>query len=148
MGITIEISDRPVLDYLHQLRARSSNLQPLMDRIGQEMESRVSARFETRRDPLGRPWAPLASSTLKSYPEDGHGFLLDRHGDMLDSLSHSADATSVTIGFGQPYAAYHEFGTKRMPRRGLLTADPDSGTLGPEDAESILDIVREYLRES
>lgn len=148
MGITIEISDRPVLDYLHQLRARSSNLQPLMDRIGQEMESRVSARFETRRDPLGRPWAPWTPSTVKSYPEDGRGFLLDRYGDMLDSLSHSADATSVTIGFGQPHAAYHEFGTKRMPRRGLLTADTDSGTLGPDDAESILDIVRSYLGES
>jgi phage virion morphogenesis protein len=148
MGITVDINDRPVLDYLNQLLAKSSNLQPLMDAIGQAMESRVSSRFETRTDPLGRPWAPWARSTIKSYPEDGHGFLLDRYGDMLHSLSHSAFAASVTIGFGQPHAAYHEFGTRRMPRRGLLTADPDSGTLGPEDAESILDIVRGYLGES
>lgn len=27
--------------------------------------------------------------------------------------------------------AFREFGTKRVPRWVLLTADPDSGTLGP-----------------
>lgn len=147
MGITVDINDQPVLDYLNQLLARSSNLLPLMDSIGQEMEGRISSRFETRTDPNGQAWAPWAPSTVKSYPANGHGFLLDRYGDMLRSVSHSATATSVTIGFGQPYAAYHEFGTKHMPRRGLLTADPDSGTLGPEDAESILEIVRSYLEE-
>jgi len=71
--------------------------------------------------------------------------LLERYGDLLDGLSHSFDATSTTIGFDAPYAAYHEFGTKHMPRRGLLTADPNSGTLGAEDREAILDIVANYL---
>jgi hypothetical protein len=54
----------------------------------------------------------------------------------------------VTIGFGQPYAAYHEWGTWKMPRRGLLTADPDAGggpTLGRGDAEAVLDVLQAVL---
>ncbi|HRD34075.1 MAG TPA: phage virion morphogenesis protein [Rhodocyclaceae bacterium] len=155
MALTIKIDDRPILDFLEQLLERSSDLSPLMDQIGLEMEARVSARFETRRDPNGNEWAKWEPTTEASYPfagtpaasklGAGRGKLLERYGDLLDGLSHSFDATSTTIGFDAPYAAYHEFGTKHMPRRGLLTADPNSGTLGAEDREAILDIVANYL---
>lgn len=155
MPITIQLDDRPLLDYLDDLLTRTGNLAPLMDQIGLEMEARVSGRFETRRDPNGKEWGKWEPTTEASYPFAGtpaasklgvgRGKLLERYGDLLDGLSHSADANSTTIGFDVPYAAYHEFGTKHMSRRGLLTADPNSGTLGAEDRESILDIVARYL---
>ena len=54
---------------------------------------------------------------------------------MLNSLSYQTDATSVTVIFGQPYAAFHKFGTSKMPRRGMLCAAPNTGTLARDDEE-------------
>jgi phage gpG-like protein len=64
---------------------------------------------------------------------------------MLDSLSHEPTEDSVTVGFGIPYAAYHEWGTEHMPRRGLLTADPDGPTLAAADTRRVLDILSTFL---
>ncbi|WP_303837479.1 hypothetical protein [Acidovorax soli] len=61
---------------------------------------------------------------MDRYSEDGNRRLLNRYGDILTSLNHQADTTSARVGFGQPYAAFHEWGTKHMPRRRLLFADP------------------------
>lgn len=147
-----EISSKQVTDSLARIMRGLSDLQPVMDSIGQELESRVSARFETETDPLGRPWAPWADSTRENYPANGHGRILERYGDMVRSLNHDADSDSVRVGFGavagkagDAYAAYHEWGTERMPRRGLLMADPDAGTLGPGDEEAVLDILQVWL---
>lgn len=143
--ITISFDDRSVLQALRDLEGRVSDMIPAMNEIGMEIEGRVSARFETQRDPSGQAWKPWAESTRKYYPKDGNGSILDRHGDMLDSLNYQADKTSVSIGFGVDYAVYHEFGTRNMPRRGLLTADPDAGLLSNEDEQTVLTIVNRYL---
>ena len=42
---------------------------------------------------------------------------------------HTSMVSSVSTGAGQPYATYHEFGTKHMDRRGMLMADPEAGIL-------------------
>jgi len=64
---------------------------------------------------------------------------------MLSSLNHRADSDSVRIGFGSPIATFHEWGTVRMPRRGLLTDDPDAGTLAPNDEVAVLSILDTFL---
>ncbi len=143
--IEIQVNSQSVMDALNRLIQRGQNLHPVLDAIGQRMEERVSNRFETETDPSGHPWAPWKPSTIKSYPKDGNRSLLDRYGDMLNSLSHQADATSVRIGFGQPYAFYHELGTSKMPRRGMLTADPVARTLGQEDERDILELITGYF---
>lgn len=148
--VTIDIQDREVLDYLGQLQRKLGDMTPVMDAIGQRLEEQVSGRFETESDPNGAAWKPHPIKGYpwvydKYYPKDGNRKLLDRSGDMLRSLGHQADASSVLVGFGQHYAAYHEFGTKHMQRRGLLTADPDSRTLGEDDRRAILDLVASYL---
>lgn len=78
--------------------------------------------------------------TASRYPKSGNKRLLDRTGDMLCSLNHQADRDSVTVGFGVDYAIYHEFGTKKMPRRGLVMGNPDESLLSGEDERNILDI--------
>lgn len=145
MSASITVNDRLVVEFLTELGKRTGNLRGLMDSIGQEMETRVANRFETQTDPSGAPWIQWADSTIASYPDDGNGTILDRYGDMLASLSHQADDSSVTWGFATPYAAYHEFGTKRMPRRGMLTEDPDAGTLSADDQAAVLGIIEVYL---
>ena len=150
--LTVTVDSKPVTDVLTKLQKRMGNLTPAMEGIGQELNSRVSARFETRSDPQGHPWAPWAPSTRDNYPKDGRGQLLERHGAMLQSLSFDADKASVRVGFsavaskgGDVYAAYHEWGTKTMPRRGLLFADPNAGTLAPDDEKAVLDIIDTFL---
>ncbi len=143
--ITVDFNEQLLLNYLDHVLGRMAKPQPLLDAIGMRMEERVSMRFETESDPTGAEWAPWAPSTKARYPKDGHRHVLDRYGDMLRSLSHSATDQYVLVGFGEDYAVYHEYGTEHMSRRGLLTADPDSVTLGAGDRESIMDIVLEYL---
>ncbi len=152
--LTITVDSKPVSDMLEKLSRRMSNLQPAMHDIGVAMETRVSGRFETRTDPLGKAWAPWAESTRENYPADGRGLLLERYGHMLDSLNSKADSSSVRIGFGavasksgDVYATYDEFGTETMPRRGLLFADPEAGTLAPDDERAVLDVIDGYLLE-
>ncbi|MDP2783294.1 MAG: phage virion morphogenesis protein [Sulfurimicrobium sp.] len=146
--ITIEVNSQSVMDALNQLLRHGQDMRPVMDAIGQRMEERVSARFETKTDPNGQAWAPWKPSTRKSYPRLGNGTLLDRYGDMLGSLNHHANATSVTVGFGKPYALFHEYGTSKMKRRGLLMSDPDTGTLGAEDEANILSLIRGYFAQA
>ena len=143
--LTITADDKAFRDSLAQLYRGMGNLTPVMQSIGMELESRISGRFESRTDPTGNAWAPWAQSTVDSYPDGGNRRLLDRYGDMLASLSHQADATSVRVGFGQPYAAFHEWGTEHMPRRGLLFSDPDAGTLAEGDEAAVLDILGVWL---
>lgn len=143
--LTITVDSAPTQDVLAKLTSRLTDLTPAMEGIGQELQSRVSSRFETETDPLGQPWADWAPSTIATYPEDGNRRILDRYGDMLLSLNHRADATSATVGFGDPTAVYHEWGTKRMPRRGLLFADPDVGTLAPDDERAVLEILSDFI---
>ena len=150
--LTVTVQSKPVDDLLSKLLEQMGNLQPAMQAIGQELNSRVSARFETRSDPLGKAWAPWAESTRENYPKDGRGLLLERYGDMLKSLNFQADSSSVRVGFGavaskqgDVYAAYHEWGTVKMPRRGLLFADPNTGTLAPADETAVLDIIGVFL---
>lgn len=146
--IAIEIDSRSVVDALGQLLRRGQDMSPVMDAIGQRLEERISGRFETGTDPDGHAWAPWKPSTVKSYPKDGNRSLLDRHGDMLNSLNHHADETSVTVGFGSPYAQYHEYGTHKMARRGMLFGNPDARTLGAGDEAEILRLVRGYFAEA
>lgn len=134
-----------IREHIAHLQAMLGDMTEPLASIGMELESRISARFESRTDPSGDPWEPWAESTAASYPDDANGRLLDRYGDMLGSLSHQVTATSVTVGFGQPVATYHEWGTKHMPRRGLLWADPDLETLSEEDEAAVLEILSAWM---
>ncbi|WP_448384542.1 phage virion morphogenesis protein, partial [Desulfosoma sp.] len=112
--LTIEINDREVHDALEKLARRVADLSPVMRAIGADMERRMLERFETETDPTGRKWAPLSQRTLKA--KKGRGTTLYHFGALQESRTSAADSTSVRWGFGQKYAAFHEFGTKKMPR--------------------------------
>lgn len=162
--IDITLDDREVRAALDRLQNRLANMRPVMRAIATELEARVEARFETATDPAGRPWAPLKASTLTAYLSRGKGNyrkdgslskkgaarLASRKplydtGDLLGSLTSSASRSEARVGFGVPYAAYHEFGTKRMPRRGMLMGDPQARTLGEADRQAVLDTLREAI---
>lgn len=153
--LSIEINDGAFQAHMRQLVGRLSDFTPLMEEIGGTLENLVLGRFQTRTDPSGSPWSPWRDSTLESYPfpgtdaaavlGPGNGRLLDRYGTMIASLNYLADSESVSVGFGQPYAVFHEYGTEYMDRRGMLMADPEQGRLGAEDEAAVLDLINEWL---
>lgn len=145
--LTITVDDTAFRQHIARLQERLGDLTKVMTGIGQEMETRIANRFETATDPGGTPWAPWAESTIASYPPDGNHRLLDRtpRVGMREGLSWAADATSVRVGFDKLYAQYHEFGTKKMPRRGLLFAIPETGQLAPDDERAVLEILEDLL---
>lgn len=145
--LTIKVNDALVLDKLSQLGERLGNLSPAMDAIGQRLEARISNRFESRRDPLGQPWAPWKPSTAKSYPKDGNRKLLNRYADLLNTTHNVGNGgNSVRVGLGEAYGFFHEFGTENMPRRGILFADPQAQTLAPSDQADVLDVIARFLK--
>lgn len=145
MSLTVTVDSAALKEVLARLYAATDDLSPVMSALGMEMENRVRERFETMSDPLGVAWSPWKPATVKSYPKGGNKRLLDRFGDLLGGASHQFDSHSATIGFNQEYAAYHEWGTKHMVSRGLLFANPDSGTLAPDDEAALLDIVTQLF---
>lgn len=156
-GITVQIDDGELRAWIARFMQQSSPdvLQRLLNAIGQDMESRIERRFDSKTDPSGAPWAPLAESTKERYGKADkgkkRGTLLERSGDMRDKLSYQLESDAVLIGSsavtdkGVGYPTFHEFGTNRMPRRGFLMEDPESGELGEDDQRSILDLIADHF---
>lgn len=75
----------------------------------------------------------------------GDGRILDRYGEMLNDAIYKADRNSVRVGFAEEYATHREFGTKHMPRRCMIYADPLDGTLAPGDGAAVLNVPGTWL---
>ena len=143
--VTVEMEG--VNEQIAKLQRLPADIPRVLDGIGQMLESRISGRFETQRDPLNAIWAKWKPATEKSYPKDGNRKKLNRYGDMLRSLNHQLTdvGAAVQIGFGSPYAVFHEFGTRKMARRGMLFAEPSTRELAPADKAAILDALNDWI---
>lgn len=93
-----------------------SDLTPLMERIGTNLETSVSERFERGTGPGGIAW-PVS---LRAR-ETGGKTLVDSTR-LRDSIVSEADAQSARVGTNVPYAATHQFGAFIEP----LGADGDA----------------------
>lgn len=153
--IEVTANTQPFESALDQLQRRLANLRQPMRDIGQALETSIRTRRETQTDPNGNRWAEWSDSYRASYsrPRAGEstprGKLLERTGDMWSEtgLTWSATDKTVRVGFSQLYATFHELGApaRNMPRRGLLFADPDSGTLGAQEEDAVLDVLEKWL---
>lgn len=136
----------------------------LFEDIGARIEANANLRFETKTDPSGQPWAPLSPTTKAIYESEWFiklnpafkggipGSLLERTRQLRASLAHNVGVDYVEIGTSRQVGkkqwqvgALHEWGTTKMPRRGILAADPDAGELGADDQQDVLDIVSAAL---
>jgi phage virion morphogenesis protein len=150
-GLTMVVDDAALQRALGRLEGRVSHAAPLLETIGSVLESRVQQRFDFKRDPSGKQWASWKPSTAQRRAKEGRGELLWHGGPksqhLRESLSYRVTDNAVVIGFGADYAIYHEFGTKHMARRGLLTANPQTGSLGADDRAAVLSVTQQYLEE-
>lgn len=155
MKFTASFDDDGLVDKLRRAVQELEHRKALLDAMGAALEAQVAVRFETKRDPSGNPWDQLRPSTAESYTRRFHGkipgTLLDRSFDgpgMRSTLSHRLISdTEVEVGLHRFYAAFHEFGTKHMVRRGMFFSDPNSGTLGADDQAELNAVLTEFLND-
>jgi phage virion morphogenesis protein len=126
---------------LGRARAAAGDLRPLMDQISAALAEQTEDAFERERDPeTGEAWARLAPSTIEQREEQGYwpGLILQRTGDMADSIVADAGADFASLAIDQPYAFWHQVGTERMPARPIL---------GVSDAlaDQILGLVEDHI---
>lgn len=128
----------------------------LMETLGGVLEAAIERRFDTKRDPDGSAWAPLADSTKARYAAEDkgtrRGTLLERTGQMRNSLAVNAGDDFVELGMSRlstggrwSIPLLHETGTTRMPRRGIFLSDPEAGTLGRADQADLQQALAEFL---
>jgi phage gpG-like protein len=128
----------------------------LMLSLGDKLVRNIERRFDTKRDPSGVPWQPLAPSTTERYAKQDKGArkgtLLERTGRMRDSLSRNAGDDFVEVGMSRltdggrwSIPLLHETGTRRMLRRGIFLADWQAGTLGAEDEADLSQEIVKFL---
>ncbi len=144
-----------------------SDATPLMQQIGAVLEAAAAARFDSKRDPKGVAWAPITPATKEIYESDWFiernpefkggipGTLMERTRRLRASLTYNAGPDFVDIGTSRATQSgkwqiglLHEFGTKKMVRRGFLTANPLTGQLGLSDEAEVLAIVNGFLGEA
>ena len=147
--LLIEIDDGEAVAMLRQAIDRLDHTEPLMWRIAALLENNVQMRFDQKVDPNGVSWEKIKDSTRVSL-ERRHGgsvpgTLLERTREMRNSLESRAGQDWAEVGFGSIIAAYHETGTRKMERRGLLSGDPEMGVLGREDQVDIEREVADFL---
>lgn len=126
---------------LTSIVGRLRNPKPMYASIGELLLRRTQARFKEERDPSGRPWSPLAPSTLERKRKQGRILkILQERGDMRGSLTYQADDRGVTVGYAEdsPKAEVHQFGSRRVPAR------PHLG-LEPKDQDAILAIIQDFI---
>ena len=162
----ITLDAAPLLRAIDAAIAVLAQPRALMDEIGADIEAKVNLRFDTKRDPLGQAWAPLSPATIEIYESDWFkkrpennaykngipGSLLERTRQLRNNLAYNTGPDWVEIGTSRAtkgnkwqIGMLHEFGTEKMPRRGLLTADPETGTLAAEDEADILALVQQAM---
>lgn len=126
---------------LARARAAAGDLRPLMDQISASLAAQTEDAFERERDPeTGEAWARLAPATIEQREERGYwpGLILQRTGQMADSIVADAGADFASLAIDAPYAFWHQVGTDRMPARPIL---------GISDAlaEDILDLTEAHI---
>jgi phage gpG-like protein len=117
--------------------------------------SKLTAQFHTitgghTRNPSKQEWKDLRKGKVTAAELPGS--LLERTRRLRKSLAVNAGPGWVEIGMLRltdngkwNVAALHEYGTKTMPARRLLTADPNTGTLGEQDRADVYQVIENYL---
>lgn len=85
----------------------------LMGVLGSEVVRQIGFGFQTRSDVYGNYWKPR--ETEKPWP------LLEKTGRMRASFRiTSVSPEHVTVSSDCEYASFHQYGTKRLPVRGMI----------------------------
>lgn len=166
----VELQDAELLRGINSLVALMEEPRELLQDIGDKLETNAQVRWDTKVDPLGQAWAPISEATKEIYQSEWFiarnpafaggipGSLMERTRQLRDSLAFNVGDQWVDIGTTRTVPGrsrptwqvgwLHELGTSKMPRRGILMADPKRGTLGPQDQADLLAIISGFIDRS
>lgn len=85
-----------------------------------EVTNLLHAQFDAGKDPYGRPWKPLAASTLRRGRRPPP---LTKTGKLRDGTvarPMSGGRIGLTLRIGAPYGVYHQLGNSRLPQRQIF----------------------------
>jgi len=102
----------------------------------------VAAAIERNFDEEGRPlrWAPLAPryAAWKARRFGAGLRILERTGALRRSISTRVEGNAIVASTDVPYAAFHQFGTRRLPARPFLVlTDADKEAAAQAAADSL-----------
>lgn len=119
----------PLRRKIHAMKERAGNLIPAWDVLIDWFADQERLQFGQRGARWRTLWPELTEGTIKDKRELGYsGDILIRETDLLRSLTdrplsiERLSAREATAGTRVPYARFHQDGTKRMPRRVLISA--------------------------
>ncbi len=149
LHINIEYPDERPLRRVLVVYERVNNLQPAFERMLPALQQYSENYFARGGAYEGNPpFAPLSARYAKWKARRYPGApILTRSGRLRASLASVtndsiADATADALTFGTrvPYATYHQFGTRKMPKRPPLKLSKPLGA-------RLITILRDYLLE-
>ncbi len=161
--ISIEVTNKDVLDTIERLYKKAANLHKPMEDIGEFLHNITSQSFNNEESPSGEAWHPLSEST-KRYKEKHGGSKILQSADRntYESIAHEATDTSVIVGVNAysdgkhpyMYPIVHQFGTDKAGRnkdvhieaRPFMPITHD-GELYDNVKIEVLDILLGYLSE-
>jgi len=114
---------------------RAENGADIMEAVGLQVVSWAQGAFrDTSKRPI--PWPAR---------KKGSNPLLKKSGALHQSIRvASVTNDSVVVGTDRPYAAYHQLGTKHLPKRPFMPFD-NSGKMMPEAQARVMKIILKKL---
>jgi phage virion morphogenesis protein len=108
--ITVQIESQAVDNALAAISRKIAHKRDMLDDIGAAVAESVRYTFIASASPYGRKWAPVTSRTLKSRSKSRSIEPLRDTGRLMNSITHRATGSEVTVGTNVIYAAIHNFG--------------------------------------
>lgn len=145
MDFTIDFNADYIIRALESVRRKVEEPHGLLESVGETLLNINSERHAQGLDPEGKPWKPLAASTLAAGNRKGGPLNKTRR--MLENFHHQVHADNLRLGFdlGDGFKAiFHQNGSRaRASHPGLparpLVGFPDTDRYAAEDA------VEDYL---
>lgn len=123
--------------YFQETKNRSNDLNPPLKKSVNIMFRSIDSNFRQSGRPI--PWKPLALSTIKQKFKQRYSIMpLIRTGQLRRSITGFVDKNKMRMGTSVPYAPYHQFGTRRIPKRTFLVFQD-------KDVQQINRLVAEHI---
>lgn len=102
-----------------------------------EKTDAMKRQFKEGKDPYGKPWKPLKQSTIDSKKQNKDKILVHR-GNLKNSIRRKTDKLYFRIRLEEPYAIYHQLGTRKMAQREILA-------ITKEDTARIRELITVFI---
>lgn len=165
--ISVQVTDKPVMDALQELSRRVSDISEPLNEIGIEFAERIRQQFSRGESPYGNKWAALSAVTqAKNKGRRSGGEPLRDTGRLMASISHQMSDGGKTVSISATnvkYANTHQFGarqgqygrTKRngpipwgnVPARPFMPIVGSAVVLPNDWSQTAIDIIADYLTE-